>query len=81
LPFSKSTRSKTTVVVPTSIASPYIFPLSLSILFAFGSDVYYPEGRDISVQIAAIKGAKIKEREKENILYKNAKRILLEGLK
>lgn len=46
-----------------------------------GSDVYYPEGRDIPVQIAAIKGAKIKEREKENILYKNAKRILLEGLK
>lgn len=47
----------------------------------YGSDVYYPEGRDFPVQIAAIKGAKIKEREKENILYKNAKRTLLEGVK
>lgn len=46
----------------------------------FGSDVYFPEGRDFSAQIACILGAKIKEKEKELVLGLNAKRILRDSL-
>ena len=42
----------------------------------FGSDVYFPGGRDVSVQLMAVLSSKIKTKEKENILFKNAKRIL-----
>jgi predicted TIM-barrel fold metal-dependent hydrolase len=42
----------------------------------FGSDVYFPNGRDIPVQLMAVLSSKIKERDKENILFKNAMRIL-----
>ncbi len=42
----------------------------------FGSDVYFPNGRDIPVQLMAVMKSKIRTKEKENILFKNAKRIL-----
>ncbi len=42
----------------------------------FGSDVYFPYGRDIPVQLMAILGSNIKTKDKENILFRNAKRIL-----
>jgi len=42
----------------------------------FGSDVYYPYGRDIPVQIKAVEAAKIKAKDKDNIFFKNAERIL-----
>lgn len=42
----------------------------------FGSDVYFPSGRDLPVQIRAVDCANIKTKDKENIFSKNAKRLL-----
>jgi predicted TIM-barrel fold metal-dependent hydrolase len=42
----------------------------------FGSDVYFPAGRDIPVQLMAVLASRIKSSDKENILFKNAKRLL-----
>ncbi|MCM8818983.1 MAG: amidohydrolase family protein [Candidatus Omnitrophica bacterium] len=42
----------------------------------YGSDVYFPYGRDFPVQLNAVIGSDIKTKDKENILFKNAKRIL-----
>lgn len=42
----------------------------------FGSDVYFPDGRDFSVQLMAVIESNIKTKDKENILYKNAKELL-----
>jgi len=42
----------------------------------FGSDVYFPGGRDLPVQLNAVTGSSIKTKNKEKILFKNAKRIL-----
>jgi len=42
----------------------------------YGSDVYYPSGRDFAAQLGRVLGARIKESEKELILGLNAKKIL-----
>jgi predicted TIM-barrel fold metal-dependent hydrolase len=42
----------------------------------FGSDVYFPNGRDIPVQLMAVMKSRIKIEDKESILFKNAERIL-----
>lgn len=42
----------------------------------FGSDTYYPNGRDLSVQLKAVEKSYIKTGDKEKILFKNFKRLL-----
>lgn len=42
----------------------------------FGSDVYFPGGRDLPVQLKAVEKSDIKTKEKEKILFKNAKELL-----
>ncbi|MGC8976471.1 MAG: amidohydrolase family protein [Candidatus Ratteibacteria bacterium] len=42
----------------------------------YGSDVYFPFGRDIPVQLSSVIYSNIKSNEKENILFKNAKKFL-----
>jgi len=42
----------------------------------YGSDAYFPGGRDFSAQLGCIFGARIKEKERELILGLNTKRIL-----
>jgi len=42
----------------------------------FGSDVYYPGGRDFAVQISCVQKAGIKEKEKRLILSLNAQRLM-----
>lgn len=42
----------------------------------FGSDVYFPNGRDLPVQLKAVMESDIKTKDKENILFKNAKELL-----
>jgi predicted TIM-barrel fold metal-dependent hydrolase len=42
----------------------------------FGSDAYFPEGRDFSSQIACIEAARISDRAREMILGENARRVL-----
>jgi predicted TIM-barrel fold metal-dependent hydrolase len=45
----------------------------------YGSDAYYPDGRDYSSQRACIEAARIPDRAKEKILGLNALRVLEEG--
>ncbi|MCX8082302.1 MAG: amidohydrolase family protein [bacterium] len=42
----------------------------------FGSDIYFPGGRDLPVQLKTVIESNIKTKEKEDILFKNAERIL-----
>jgi hypothetical protein len=45
----------------------------------YGSDAYYPDGRDYSSQRACIEAARIPARAKEKILGLNALRVLEEA--
>jgi hypothetical protein len=45
----------------------------------YGSDVYFPAGRDYSAQVACIKGARIPDSAREQILGRNALRVLGEA--
>lgn len=45
----------------------------------YGSDAYYPDGRDYSAQLACIEAARIPDRAKEKLLGLNALRVLEEA--